>query len=99
MMPDKGIEFDLRALSIYEEALGELDSSIDDVYLDFANKVVRWYESHWIVSDDYSTFYPSKRFRRKDDFVIFKAFDGLFGNQQNALHRAIGADADVGKNH
>lgn len=62
------IDYDLCALALYEFALSQLDEPIEDCYIDFSNKVVRWFETYWIVSDDYSTFYPSKRFRRKDDF-------------------------------
>ena len=68
-MIQDSIKFDVRALSVFEEALDELENPTDDdAYHDFAVKVARWFTDHWIVSDDYTTFYPSKRFRRKDDF-------------------------------
>lgn len=64
------IQYDLCALDLYELAIEvkELDEPLDGCIIDYANNVIDWYNRYWIVSDDYTTFYPSKRFRRKDNF-------------------------------
>lgn len=83
-MIQDNIEFDLRALSVYEEALIDLDNlDLDCEHLEFAFEVVTWFESHWIVTDDYTTFYPSKRFRRKNGFD----FDSVVSEFQKILGR------------
>lgn len=76
-MLQDSIQLDLRALSVYDFALRELDNSTDEAYLDFANKVIKWFESHWKVSDDYTSFYPLKHFRRKNDFEYGKVISEL----------------------
>ena len=47
------------------------------------------------AQDDLQKAVGGGAFGGQDDLVIFEAFDGLFGNQQDALDGAVGADTDI----
>lgn len=67
-------EFDLRAIGLYEAAIRELEMEDYAPCSVFALKVISWFERYWDVAEDYSSFYPSYRFRRKYDFDYVRAF-------------------------